>query len=61
MEILPGNTQLWALMRLTRLLMMLNHLDQLPSVRIAVGTLVRGSESISYIFVLMLATYYLFG
>jgi hypothetical protein len=35
--------------------------SQVPSLRIAVGTLVRGSVSISYIAILLLATYFLFG
>ena len=59
--ILPGGTQFWSLMRLMRLLLILKLANKLPSLRIAVGTLIRGWVSISYIFLLLMATYFLFG
>jgi hypothetical protein len=62
MRVLPGGAEFWSLMRLMRLLLVLKLApSKKQSLRIAVGTLMRGSVSISYIFVLLLATYFLFG
>jgi voltage-gated sodium channel len=59
--VLPGGGQFWSLLRLMRLLLILKLARSAPGLRIAVGTLARGAVSISYIAILLLATYFLFG
>jgi voltage-gated sodium channel len=59
--LLPGGTQFWMLVRLIRLLLILKLLKKAPGLRIAVGTLISGAASITYVFALLLATYFVFG
>jgi voltage-gated sodium channel len=59
--VLPGGTQFWMLVRLIRLLLILKLAKKAPGLRIAVGTLTCGAASLTYVFALLLATYFLFG
>jgi voltage-gated sodium channel len=58
---MPGGTQFWMLVRLIRLLLILKLAKSAPGLRIAVGTLICGAASITYVFALLLAVFFIFG
>jgi hypothetical protein len=59
--VIPGGAQAFSLLRLFRLLLILRLAKKSPGLRIAVGTLVNGAASITYVAFMLFLTYFMFG